>query len=1227
MLFKNKNKENNDESIDEFFENGISFPQFISILYNLEIIPKVNPNPKNIFQRRENNNIALRYLCQNDDFFSKLNPNLNSPQDKTNLLLDILSKKCFQVNIQEIIDKSNLILKNYQIQNKKELANPSFILRLLNFLTDNEVKIDQDITKDNFNEIMMKCFEIAKVPFFINYESMKINNQNILYIQIQLIFDCYSEKINGLRYEDVQSEIQNKNEEENDENNNEREKDENNDEGEKDENNNEGGKDENNNEGEKDENNNNDENKDEDEDDNDNGSAIKNVVFNIKKQINRKRPTVQWNLIKKNDDIEKNDNKENKEKKVIRRTTISQTKNLFDEAENNDTNNVDQNIDEKEDDPVFVKEMTDSINYTFDSHDKINEINFSNLALHEKKGLLRTIESLANNNFVQTNISLNTLEDALKNDFVPNFIMNYLKIYSIDKVKLTQTSQENKFLSKNNINNIIAVINYLITKENIFKTLVFSFDNPLEIEKSIFILFRAFLNIFFINKSRNEMKDRINLLGSNLYKHFFLVKSVQYNLLAYLVKFLYRMSIENNDKITDMYTDCLKELSIPKVFFEDQLAEVIKHKIYPDSYFYQLQFVFNFIDTKMKEIHVLEVLFNASNKIKKIKCQRYDIIASIVKTKRSFLDLDNQNSSSRDDESYKRLRITKSVFVPLNKVRSGTAYKTISYEKLDNDCFEYWNPPDDNIKLINGILMKKRSPSEIIYDYSQIMSSKITDLNQNENKGKTQLPQIDQDLETKLYKIFIYNEEEKNWEFKKEIFKNFCIDKTIGIGNASAPLVFFAQSNEDDVKAINSNFIYGKYPKLNDEEQIFVYALSDKNLTILGSNMKNIAINTEKNGIKPIFLLLHIPKSKLNLPNLPIIILQIYIFLFYTSDLVIVIVNEDAFYYQIPLTKFVYSISQKYKLANNESLNEKILFVIKNESFNYDTEIAYVIDNNQNYNKMIDGFLVRPDLCIINIDDINTYDMFLNMMINILLNSQNSFSKIKIWFDNLQLINICTIYVQIKINKNLDLVRRMIIKRYEMLKEKSTNNEDPQKETSKVINEIHRFFPKIDKEIQEITKTALYQASRKDSLSKEKNYSFELKQSSRSNLHKIYHSIKYMHFISKNQKERIIRNHKIFLQSELLNIIKQSDQSYAKIFKDNNEILEIQFTKDKAKIEKFFQEIHDKTANMGKTVQNDPLKEKKKKTDYVLKENENLREVQVSVEIGNDLTSLIEQDF
>lgn len=98
--------------------------------------------------------------------------------------------------------------------------------------------------------------------------------------------------------------------------------------------------------------------------------------------------------------------------------------------------------------------------------------------------------------------------------------------------------------------------------------------------------------------------------------------------------------------------------------------------------------------------------------------------------------------------------------------------------------------------------------------------------------------------------------------FLKEIFKNFCIDKKIGIGNASVPLVFFAQSNEDDVKALNSNFIYCKYPKLNDEEQIFVYALSDKNLTILGLNMKNIAINTEKNGIKPIFLLLHIPKSK-----------------------------------------------------------------------------------------------------------------------------------------------------------------------------------------------------------------------------------------------------------------------------------------------------------------------------------------------------------------------------
>lgn len=111
--------------------------------------------------------------------------------------------------------------------------------------------------------------------------------------------------------------------------------------------------------------------------------------------------------------------------------------------------------------------------------------------------------------------------------------------------------------------------------------------------------------------------------------------------------------------------------------------------------------------------------------------------------------------------------------------------------------------------------------------------------------------------------------------------------------------------------------------------------------------------------------------------------------------------------------------------------------------------------------------------------------------------------------------------------------------------------------------------------------------------------------------------------------ERIIRNHKRFLQSELLDIIrsKSNNASYAIIYNENVEMLNEQFLKDRKNLYKIFEKTKNKFKQKDEVVQNDPLSNSKKKTNYVLKEIENLREIQVSVEIGKDLTTVIEQDF
>lgn len=176
-----------------------SFPKFISLIFRIEQIPNIQKNLKTIFHKKAKNDVTLQYLCQKkNDFIRKSNPKLDTLHDKTNLLRIILSKLGFTVNIPDIVRKSNLLLYNCSIHNANDLMNHLFILNLLNVITEHKIQIEADVTQQNFNEIMSKNFKIVQVPFFINYESMKTSSQDIFLIQMQFIFDAYSEKINNL---------------------------------------------------------------------------------------------------------------------------------------------------------------------------------------------------------------------------------------------------------------------------------------------------------------------------------------------------------------------------------------------------------------------------------------------------------------------------------------------------------------------------------------------------------------------------------------------------------------------------------------------------------------------------------------------------------------------------------------------------------------------------------------------------------------------------------------------------------------------------------------------------------------------------------------------------------------------------------------------------------------------------------------------------------------------
>ena len=55
-------------------------------------------------------------------------------------------------------------------------------------------------------------------------------------------------------------------------------------------------------------------------------------------------------------------------------------------------------------------------------------------------------------------------------------------------------------------------------------------------------------------------------------------------------------------------------------------------------------------------------------------------------------------------------------------------------------------------------------------------------------------------IDTKLYKIFYYDESLNEWKFDSDSFDEFSVAKTLNIGNTLTPLVFYANLKEEDLK-------------------------------------------------------------------------------------------------------------------------------------------------------------------------------------------------------------------------------------------------------------------------------------------------------------------------------------------------------------------------------------------------------------------------------------------
>lgn len=197
------------------------------------------------------------------------------------------------------------------------------------------------------------------------------------------------------------------------------------------------------------------------------------------------------------EDIENNHEKILPKKKM---TSFDSRHNRQDQqmCENNENND---DIDSNSSIKTFneIEEIDDSNTDDISHKDLSNDEN-EKLEIYS---VLEICEFLAQRMFLNQFTSLKNYKYLYIRNFVPLFVMKFFNIEKIDNVDLQISSTE--IITKQNIKNVLAVIEYLKSKDNAFKILTFSFVSENDKEASIVLLLKTFLNRFYITKPRNEM--------------------------------------------------------------------------------------------------------------------------------------------------------------------------------------------------------------------------------------------------------------------------------------------------------------------------------------------------------------------------------------------------------------------------------------------------------------------------------------------------------------------------------------------------------------------------------------------------------------------------------------------------------------------------------------------------------------------------------------------------
>lgn len=839
---------NNNWTLQSWFEGG-GFIDFACFLLQIPQIPKLSAFAVRDKQKEKNIETTLAYLQERIPYLEDMHRYYTYGDEDNDrrfeIIQVILEKYLFRTPLQTIMSQSNKLFEplGISLRNKNDVYSPLYISRLLHVLSDSEVQLIDEFTPEtDIDNIFCPIFEQYHIPLIINPQSFDVSHQNYLHLQIQLIFDVFKEKIESLT-----------------------------------------------------------------------GEAIEVV-----------------------DDFEEDtDSYSYSHKKKLKKTRGQKLDEKIDD-------------DEKDDEKIFLKLVNyfakdlgyDNKFYEF--HEIIESGFIPKIVMHFCQ--IESIENVTDIDNPSLNVQIKNVEETVK--FLRKHNPGFEFLLFDFKTKSKQSFSVRLLLR--NIMNIYFIKKKakgdemktareeMVERFNLLTGEERNFDKLGKLYESDLLLKLA----FFIVTGRADYNDYREIDDQDQYCNEHQLTSIIdfsdctckaderpdfADYAFYQMQILYNY-IDNGrksrlllEKIHNAHSK-FKKIKVPKF---STISSAIKAK--------------SFVVENENEIDENEI--------------RLDKKAA-AEEKRELRHLTmkmNPNPTTYAERHKKKLRRR-----PSKRLKDEN-------QVIIEPPQTFWNPDvmSSNYLYKKGVLIEQTDGMTKTESNASI-EKWINEINQAQNNLEIRRTRstttLEQPLEMKrmpssfeishsatqeqLYRIFYYNEHESKWMFDQEKFKQLLKDKQIDIHGSNTPIISYIDSKENDLISLNKHVLRCDYPDFNqdpnepeqpkeeeesssedswqrlrrknkkkktkeepkeeiprDPKEIFVYALCDRTLSML--NLEIDFENKDKAAIKPIFLLLHVPEEKENIPNIRRILYEIYSFLSLISDIRIVILDKANYNSQI----------------------------------------------------------------------------------------------------------------------------------------------------------------------------------------------------------------------------------------------------------------------------------------------------------------------------------------